>query len=67
MIKPNSLLHLFHAVEAAGYATAGSCESSEEWHAAAVARWRASHAWRFIPDLSSTLVSVLLAALLVIV
>jgi hypothetical protein len=67
MVKPNSLLHLFYAVEAAGYATAGSYESSKEWHEAAVAHWRSRHRLRFAPFVASMLTTALLAAFLIVV
>jgi hypothetical protein len=67
MMKSNSLVQLLYAVEAAGYATAGSCESSAEWHAAAVARWRQRHRFRYALPVAPVLTSVLLAVLLVVV
>ena len=70
MMKSNSLVQLLYAVEAAGYATAGSCETSAEWHAAAVARWRHRHRARLalpLASASSMLMGVLLATLLVVI
>jgi hypothetical protein len=70
VMKSNSLVKLLYAVEAAGYATAGSCETSAEWHAAAVARWRHRHGSRLARRLASTssmLMSVLLAMFFVTV
>ena len=70
MMKSNSLVQLLYAVEAAGYATAGSCETSAEWQAAAVARWRHRRGPCFARPLasaSSTLMSVLLAMLFAVI
>jgi hypothetical protein len=67
MMKSNSLVQLLYAVEAAGYATAGSCETSAEWHAAAVDGWRQRRRLRYALPLAPTLMSVLLAVLLVVI
>jgi hypothetical protein len=70
MLKSSPLLKLHYAAEAAGYATAGCCETSAEWDATAVYSWRRRPAMRLavaLASVSTTLTTKLLALLLFVV
>jgi hypothetical protein len=70
MLNSNPLLKLHYAAEAAGYATAGSCETSAEWDAVAVSSLRRSPATRLalaLVSVTTTLMTRLLALVLFMV
>ena len=70
MIKSGPLVQLIYAAEAAGYATAGSCETGAEWDAAmASCQRRHAHSRLALAfaSASSTLMNRLFSVLLVMI